>query len=216
MAFFNRHIKPDRKNFFNQLNIDESRVYSLYQKHTQHVIKIEKSKKPDTYLTIMGDGMVTAEKGIFLSITVGDCLPIFIINKKMNIYGIIHSGWKGTGIIINAIELSEKEYGIKRENLKIIIGPGIGSCCYNVPKERYALFKSRFGRSSCREKAGKYYIDLRKANLTLLASEGITDIDIIQTCTFCSPALHSFRRDGKDNYGLMMAIIGYFNTILKS
>lgn len=210
MAFFKRDILPFRERFFARYNIDKSRVYSLYQEHTQHVVKVIKKRRPEKYHSISGDGMVTLEKDIFLSITVADCLPVFLVDKQRGAFGIVHSGWKGTGIVLRAIKLMEKEFGTKKDNLKLVIGPGIGPCCYNVPEKRYKQFLSRFGEASGRKEKDNFFIDLKKTNLMLLEDRGIADIDVIENCTSCNQAFHSFRRDGKDHFGVMMAITGYF------
>ncbi|MBN2534164.1 MAG: peptidoglycan editing factor PgeF [Spirochaetales bacterium] len=210
MAFFKRELLSSREKFLNRFAIDTSKVYSLYQEHTRRVVKVEKRKKPEFYHSITGDGLVTAEKDIFLSVTVADCLPVFIVDKKTGVYGLVHSGWKGTGITLEAVKCMEKEYGSKREHIRVVIGPGIGPCCYQVEEKRYRRFLSRFGPESCGKVKGNYFIDLKKANLILLKEKGITDIDIIKNCTSCDHAFHSFRRDGKERFGVMMAITGYF------
>ncbi|MBN2443731.1 MAG: peptidoglycan editing factor PgeF [Spirochaetales bacterium] len=210
MAFSEQERLTCRYNIFKRLTIDKTKVYSLYQKHTRRVLRIHKQKNPGDYRSVPGDGMITSDKDIFLSITIADCLPIFIIDKQTSVYGIIHSGWQGTGIVKEAITLMETQCGVKRENIKIVIGPGIGECCYAVPAERYHYFASNFGEKSCKEKNGCYYINLYQANINILENIGIYDIDVMTNCTSCTPALHSFRRDGKDSFGLMMAIIGQF------
>jgi len=212
MAFFKRNRLPYRKRFFEQHAIDESRVYSLFQEHTHHVVKVEGRKKPAKYHSISGDGMVAGEKNIFLSVTVADCLPVFIIDRQTGAYGLVHSGWKGTGIVLKATHLMEKKYGSRKKDLNIIMGPGIGICCYAVPEKRFKLFASKFGKNTCRQEEGRYFIDMKKANLTLLENNGINDVDVITNCTCCDPVFHSFRRDGKEKFGLMMAVIGYFNN----
>jgi polyphenol oxidase len=210
MAFFKRDLLPSREGLFSQLQIDPSRVYSLYQEHTRHVVKVEKKKKPENYHSVTGDGMITMDKGIFLSVTVADCLPIFFLDKQTGAFGIVHSGWKGTGIILKAVKCMEKEYRVRKENLRVIIGPGIGPCCYAVPEKRYHYFSSHFGKECCRKDGEEFFIDLKKANLKLLEKTGITDIDIFENCTSCDRSFHSFRRDGKDHFGVMMALAGYF------
>ena len=122
----------------------------------------------------------------------------------------MHSGWNGTGIIDTASKLVKKKFRIDYHNLKVVIGPGIGSCCYEVDKERYGYFKKKFGIKSGVIKRNKYFVDLREANIYICAKLGIKEITIIKDCTFCNNKLSSFRRDGSDELVLMMAAIGYF------
>jgi YfiH family protein len=210
MAFFKQDILPGRRNLFRAYGIDESRLFSLYQKHTTDVVVIPESARPEDYQYRIADGMVTKGKENILGITVADCLPIFLIDTTGKGFGLLHSGWKGTGIVLNGISALQRECGSLRKDIRVIIGPGIGSCCYHVGKERFAEYTTSFGAGAGRHENGKYYIDMRKANITMLENHGITDITIIEDCTSCNPHLSSFRRDGEESLNLMIALIGYF------
>jgi YfiH family protein len=209
MAFFKQDMLPSRRNLFRAYGIDESRLFSLYQKHTKDIVVIPESALPENYHCNIADGMVTKGKENILSITVADCLPIFLIDTTGKGFGLLHSGWKGTGIVRNGINALQKECGSLRKDIRVVIGPGIGSCCYHVGKERFTKFTASFGAGAGRHENGKYYIDLRTANIAMLENHRITDITIIEDCTSCNPHLSSFRRDGEESLNLMIALIGY-------
>lgn len=92
----------------------------------------------------IGDGIVTKNKQIMPVVTVADCLPIYFYERKNQAFGIVHSGWKGTGIIQNALEILQSEYKASLEDIFIVIGPHIQNCCYIVNKERADYFLSNF------------------------------------------------------------------------
>jgi YfiH family protein len=209
MAFSKQDILPYRKNFFRTYGIDKSRIFSLYQKHTKEIVNIPERALPEDYHNIVADGMITRGKSNVLSITVADCLPIFLIDTSGKGFGILHSGWKGTGIVLNGIDALKHECGSIQKDIRVVIGPGIGSCCYNVEKERFIQFTAMYGADAGRNENGKYYIDLKKANTTILEEHGVNDITIIEDCTSCNFHLSSFRRDGEESLNLMLALIGY-------
>ena len=71
------------------------------------------------------DALYTRLKEAPLCIFHADCVPIFFIDEKEDLVGIIHAGFKGTmkHIVYKAVkEVIEKEF-LKIEDLKFYIGP---------------------------------------------------------------------------------------------
>lgn len=157
----------------------------------------------------IGDGLITSEKKA-IAVTVADCIPVFLFDPVSGVYGVLHSGWKGTGIVINALEKMKKLYGVKPENIEAITGPSIGKCCYSVSRDRYLEFSSEWGEDSVCIENGKYYLDLKNANRIIMEKAGIRKIYISEACTCCDERFHSYRREGAQEFGLMLALIGYF------
>jgi YfiH family protein len=212
MNFQRRHELPCRNDLFAVLGFDGARVFSLVQKHTQDVIVVDERTSPESISETIADGLVTKEKTAILCVTVADCLPIFIADTRTFSFGAVHSGWKGTGIVMSAIRLMEEKLGSTRRDLRVVIGPGIGTCCYTVDKERAMSFASSFGESAIRKERYNFILDIRQANINLLHSEGIEDIMVCDDCTSCNPLLSSFRRDGKPDFVAMLAGIAYTGT----
>jgi polyphenol oxidase len=196
----------NRRKYFNMLNVDYERVSGICQIHSQD-IKIVKSKKLGPEL--QGDGLITENKDAVLSATVADCVPVCIYDNKQDVFGVLHSGWRGTGIAGRAVEILIQDYCSKTEDIYITIGPGIRGCCYNVSEELYEDFKKEYGSDVTGKRENKYYIDLIKANISLLKRYGIDNITIIKDCTFCNKLLSSYRRDGAENFKRMAVSIGF-------
>ena len=133
------------------------------------------------------DGLITQKKNIFLWIGTADCLPIVFYDKKQEIVGIAHAGYKGilAGIIEEMIE-KFVELGSDANDLQIGVGPGIGSCCYNVPKERIDQFIEQFGNEGFyQERNGEYFLDLDAVVRLILRKNNILkeNIEISDLCT---------------------------------
>ncbi len=181
--------------------------YALRQVHSRTVVPVD-ARSPRECREIQADGLSCGKAGLLLTVTVADCIPIFIADRRGGAYAIVHSGWKGTGILMDALGLMRREYGSRPEDLSVTIGPGIGACCYSVPKERWDAFRREFGPASASVAEGSFRLDLRRANVDLLRKAGVSDLAVVEDCTACSPGLGSFRRQGPESFTRMLAFIG--------
>lgn len=221
-----RNIEPineNRKKVYNFLGLTSDKVLALKQDHTKIVYNSDELTFAKDLL--IGDGLITADCKI-LCVTVADCLPIFLWDSVTGAYGIVHSGWKGTGIVVEAVKKMEKWSGSRAENIKAVIGPSIGECCYSVNQERAdtffetaktaagvagspaALLAQKALRASICRKGSEQSLNLKLANKVLLEAAGVKDIYIDPSCTCCGEGFLSYRKSGQLN--LMLAIIGYF------
>jgi YfiH family protein len=185
--------EKNRKNLFAKLSLNPSNVYALKQIHSRSVLFVAGANPPSSE----ADGMVTMDATVTLSVTIADCLPIFLHDTKSGAFALVHSGWKGTGIAVNALELMGERFGTNNNDIAAILGPCIGPCCYKVDEQRASFFEKEFGRKSVRKADGDYFLDLKKANISLLENAGVSNIAVCENCTFCDRRLGSFRREGK-------------------
>ncbi len=144
---------------------------------------------------LQGDGFITTDKRLVPCVTVADCMPLWFSDEESGVFGVVHSGWKGTGIIVNALELAEKRYGTKKENVHITIGPHIHDCCYNVDPERVTFFSAHFGANCINWREEIPYLSLQQANLNALNDFGVplNHITISDQCTCCTRTAELFR-----------------------
>jgi YfiH family protein len=154
-------------------------------------------------------------------VTVADCLPVFLYDTGSGAFGLLHSGWRGTGIVLSALALMKERWHTRPEALAAVLGPCIGVCCYQVDGERAAAFEGEFGgggpyplgpvteRRVQAEGNPRRYLNLRAANARLLAAAGVRHIAVCGDCTFTDERLGSYRREGRD-YTRMAALTGYF------
>ncbi len=200
------HSHPARAAFLGRHGIRRENLYVLRQVHSLRVEVIDGQSAAETAMC-EADGMVSVRQDVVLSVTVADCLPIFLVDTRSMAFAVVHSGWRGTGIVAEALQIMEARFGCRPDRVAAVIGPGIGVCCYTVPPDRAAQFVSRYGPSTVVQDGGVPRLDLRAANLVILQEAGVRDITVISDCTSCSPALGSFRRQGPSEYTLMLAWI---------
>ncbi|MDR1507090.1 MAG: polyphenol oxidase family protein [Treponema sp.] len=219
-----------RERFFRSLGIPGEKVYSLFQVHSRdvHVIGGMSSGPaacpPPSAFAQEGDGMVSFCRDVFLSVTVADCLPVFLLDTESGSFAALHSGWRGTGIALEAFFIMARA-GTAPEKAAAVLGPCIQSCCYRVNEQRAAVFESEFGgenfpgpaavyrnprtASARNVPAAGWYLDMRAANIRLLSKVGIRHIAYCEDCTFTDERLGSFRREGQ-GYTRMAALAGPF------
>jgi len=166
--------------------------------HTHIVYNVKKN--PEEIKNKIGDGIITAERTIIPTVTVADCVPVYLYDSVTGVFGIVHSGWKGTGIAVDAISLACKEYGAKPEDFSVTIGPHIHECCYIVNEERAEYFAKNFTSECIKEVEAGVKVDwnngdgklfrlsLKKANIAALVNAGVKSENIFasEDCTCCS------------------------------
>lgn len=216
-------VPAARPALFETLGLESSRVYGLDQIHSRRVLAVDRRGPPD----ISADGMVSADRDVVLSVTVADCLPVYLFDTGTGAFGLLHSGWKGTGIVLRALELMAERWHTGPGAVAAVLGPCIGSCCYQVDAARAAAFEEEFGsiappvgagdslkpvtRRETEPEGERWYLDLKAANIRLLAAAGVRNIAVCGDCTFTDERLGSFRREGPA-YTRMAAICGHFSV----
>jgi YfiH family protein len=149
------------------------------------------------------DGIITTSPDLVPSITVADCMPIYLWEPKTRCFGLLHSGWRGTGIVANALYLAEYTWGSRIQDFYVTLGPHIHDCCYTVDEDRAEYFSNTFGTECVSlgeimdDGETRYRLSLAEANRLLLTSMGIPEDHILHCmdCTACDERLGSFRRE---------------------
>jgi len=173
-----------------------SSIIGIKQVHSASIADADKTNSP-----LEGDGLMVSMAGVGIYVLTADCLPVLIISHGRMI--LLHVGWRGLakGIIQNAL-YSIKQFVNDMDNIKIIFGPCIGPCCYEVGEDLLRDISESLAegivRISVLEKEGKWFFDLPKAAESLFLREGISPKNIkhIGLCTCCSGLFPSYRRDG--------------------
>ena len=122
-------VKEHRLLLAELLKIDPNKFTYVHQHHSDIIMEVTSShvgKGVNSFEDgLECDALYTKEKGIPLCIFHADCVPIFFIDEKRDLAGIIHAGFKGTmkHIAYKAIrEVLDKEK-LNKEDLKFFIGP---------------------------------------------------------------------------------------------
>lgn len=157
------------------------------------------------------DGLITARKNVYLSITVADCLPVIIFDPKKEIIGLLHCGWKGIekNIIEKAVNKMKDTFNSAPQDIVAGIGLGIGTCHFEIKEDLLEKFVSY--PEAFRKEGGKNYMDLKLVVQKKLEQCGIgpENVSVSPGCSYCQPEkYYSFRRDRAAPLKAMIVVAG--------
>jgi YfiH family protein len=83
------------------------------------------------------DAIITAERGLALTMRFADCVPILFHDPVRHAIGLAHAGWRGVAenVIAATVAALRKNFGSEAHDLWVGIGPCIGVDRYRVGQE---------------------------------------------------------------------------------
>ncbi|MDZ7587111.1 MAG: peptidoglycan editing factor PgeF [Patescibacteria group bacterium] len=208
-------VIKNREQFFQKLGINLSDVVVPRLAHSSIIANVSQAEKGrggrDTQTALMAtDGLITSEKGIYLMVTIADCLPVLLYDPTLKIIGLVHAGWRGIiGQIIPKTIEKLRIVGAEPQNLVVGVGPGICQKHFVVKKDVLSLFLEYYPSATfVRNNDG--YVDLKKAVLIDLKKGGVLpgNIEIANVCTACENGIYGSFRKEKDSVPAAAAVIG--------
>ncbi len=201
-------VRTNRELFFAELGVDVEQAAFAGQIHSGLV---RYADSPGKYPEC--DGLITDSPGVFLAISVADCVPILLYDPVRKVAAALHAGWRGTDarIVARGIGMLTEKFDSQPRNILAFIGPAAGECCYEVGEEVSDRFEPGFSRRTER----KIMLDLKGLNKVQLLDAGVPEgnIEVNPLCTIMErDLLHSYRRDGPAS-GRMLAVIGMKGSI---
>ncbi|UJF35146.1 peptidoglycan editing factor PgeF [Paenibacillus hexagrammi] len=168
------------------------------------------------------DAMITNVPGAILCTQYADCVPLFFYDPVNKAAGLAHAGWKGTVLKISMATISSMThtFGSKPADIRAVIGPSIGVCCYEVDETVAQRVKACLEETKVSSEAaalvliskenGKYMLNLQELNRILINQAGIlsSHIEVTQLCTSCRTDLFFSHRKEGGATGRMIAWIG--------
>ncbi len=190
------------------LSAGPMRLATVRQVHSDrlHLVKSEAASIPHSARP-EADGLLTSGAGHLLGVRTADCLPLLYVDRARRAVAAVHAGWRGTvkGIAARAVKRMKEEFGSPPGELEVVMGPGIGPCCYEVGSEVADQFVN-----SAVQIHGKPHLDLPKANRLQLIEAGVNTSKVwgAGLCTACEAhQFYSYRREGTQA-GRMLTVIG--------
>lgn len=128
------------------------------------------------------DGHTTTRHGLGLVVQGADCFPVALASPLR--VAMLHCGWRSVadGIVEHALNLFET-------SPTAVVGPGIGSCCFEVGQDVASQFEE--------PAVSDGMLDLRGVIAAKLHGAGVQTVEHVYMCTSCREDLFfSYRRDG--------------------
>lgn len=139
-----------------QALIGAENVISMDQVHGNNIEIVGQENIDENNLVLpKTDGLITQDRGVFLSVRVADCMPIIIYHPS-GVIGLVHAGRKGTQKLIlkKALEIFRDDFKLE-DDLVLWFGPAICQESYQIDEEtdehydlineNYAQLKSVYG-----------------------------------------------------------------------
>ena len=164
-----------------------------------------------------GDGLITNQPGVCLTIFSGDYIPILLYDPAARCIAAVHTGWRGTaiGAAARGVEAMVRDYGCAPERILAAIGPGIGPCCFETHSDVPQGLRAGLGEEASPfirpipEREGKFSVDLKGANARWLERSGVLPrhIALCPLCTACRLDTFWSHRVQGGRRGSMAAVI---------
>ena len=177
-----QEVDRNRKEFVESLGLRVEDGVSMSLVHGNEVVHITSADRGRGMLNMDHpecDAVMTNEKGLYFFMNTADCLPIFFYSSEKGVIALAHCGWKGTDLGLAKKVVSEMSgvYGVRPEELRVVIGPGIH-------KESYVLEvleqKNKKKWKECIRVLpdGKYSVDIVGYNEAQLLEAGVLQENI--------------------------------------
>lgn len=177
---------PLTADMLNRLSaVGVSSLVRVKQDHTRRILALSEigADSPSA------DGIASGPDGPWLAVTVADCMPIVVLGSGGERF-LLHSGWKGTGILENALSrLTDPGAAL------VFLGPAIDVTQYPVDEPRARSFAAEHGTNAVFYASGRFHLDMYAANLNIARRFGVGRV-LGATERSSDPRLPSYRRDG--------------------
>ncbi|NPA82966.1 MAG: peptidoglycan editing factor PgeF [Epsilonproteobacteria bacterium] len=135
------------------------------------------------------DGIITDRPNLPLAVMSADCYPVLLFDEKRKVVAALHAGRAGAMGQIVAQALQRLVDDFKAHQIRGIIAPGIGSCCYEVGPEILAQVEAKYIKRD-------RFLDIKGMIKDQLSYFGVQYYDY-GICTCCNPNYYSYRREGR-------------------
>ena len=150
------------------------------------------------------DGHVTAAPGVLLTVTVADCVPVYLAVPGRGAVALLHAGWRGTagGILTEGIELLQEAAGCGPADVVMHAGIAICGDCYEVGQE---VVEACGGEASG---DGPWHVDLRSRLAAEAEAAGVGTLTVSSWCTAHDAGRFHSHRASSGRAGRMVAYVG--------
>jgi YfiH family protein len=115
--------------FYRHLGINEANLVSSYQVHGNEILIAHEPQRTTGY-----DAIITNKLNLFVAVTIADCTPVLIYDKRTHAVAAIHAGWRGTAakIVERTLNEMQKNFGTNAADCFAYIGTCISRHAFEV------------------------------------------------------------------------------------
>ena len=199
------NVTENRRRFFDSLGIAESQVASSYQVHGTEILY---TASPDRFSGY--DALITNQPGLFMAVSVADCVPVLIYDAQNQAVAAIHAGWRGTvgELVSKTVWEMQTRFGTQPAHCYAYVGTCINETSFEVGAEVAKQVRDTFKRKAIT--GDKWFVDLKAANAQQLTDFGIpkTQISVSPFSTVLNNTDYFSHRHEHGQTGRLLAVIG--------
>lgn len=194
-----------RSEYLEALSLQPEKLIMVKQVHSDAVLVVDEADP--RLLETPADGLITQTPGLVLGVRTADCVPVFFWDTARKVAGIAHGGWRGVkdGIISRMLNAFEKKFQSRMSDLRVVLGPSIRRCCYEVGKEFLGHFPGFYHAKD----AAKGRLDLVGVIQERLVKRGVPASRIHDSgfCTVCENKTFFSYRAEKQTHERILCVI---------
>lgn len=124
------------------------------------------------------DGHATGAPGLLLTVTVADCIPVYLAAPQKQVVALLHAGWRGTvgRVLERGVELLKRHAFVRASDIVMHCVVGICGACYEVGSEVMTQFTGR-------PESEPGHLDLRAVLAQQGQALGIGEITVSPWCS---------------------------------
>lgn len=182
-------VKENHARVYRAADVNGARAISCWLVHSADTLVVKEFVERDGRLQ-KADAIITDQPDTPLVMRFADCVPLLYYDRTKRVIGLGHAGWRGTvkGMAAKVARMMRDAFGCQTEDIEVVIGPAISRRNYRVGEEVAGLAANYFGEGAnviWRDPAdGSPYLDLWRANRWDLERSGVSNIEVLDICTF--------------------------------
>ena len=155
------------------------------------------------------DGHATGTPGLLLTVTVADCIPVYLVAPHKGVIALLHAGWRGTAahILERGVALLKGTAFARVQDIVMHCGVGICGSCYEVGSEVVAALGVAAPTTGATP-AGPVRLDLRAVLVAQAQALGLTAISVSPWCSAHDRTQFFSHRASGGRDGRMVAYLG--------
>ena len=149
------------------------------------------------------DGHATGAAGVLLTVTVADCIPVYLAVPQKGTVALLHAGWRGVAaaVLERGVEVLKRHAFARGDDIVMHCGVGICGECYEVGPEVAARFSGA-------AETGQQHIDLRAILVQQARHLGISQVSVSSWCSAHHRERFFSHRASAGRDGRMVAYLG--------
>ncbi len=194
-------VRENHSRVYRALDVNGERAASCWLVHSVDTLVVTEDFRLNGSLQ-KADAIITDQRDTPLVMRFADCVPLLFYDRAKRAIALGHAGWRGTvrGMAASIVRMMQKTYGSNAAEVEVVIGPAISRRNYAVGEEVARQAEAYFGADAdviWRDPAGgAAHLDLWRANRLDLERSGVTNIQLLEICTYENTGdFYSHRRD---------------------